>query len=149
MARYLSNDPVVCLYTSLNDIQSPGSKLRQTSRKLTPFVAANGVTVAEQSFDYSQNEQLSFIHQDASGVSVRETSETGGRPVYTPEEAEFDALGNNVGLYNPYATIISEPPPDDNGGGVIGWNDSAYGGGSSSSPFSRRYYSDGLAITEA
>ncbi len=76
---------------------------------------------------------LVFIHQDASGASVQQTKEDGAlaQPYPGYRTAEMDALGNDVGDFNPYLTHTE--PPAENLNSSIKLGDSPYGGGGSSS----------------
>lgn len=89
------------------------SEANSTGEKVKTFVSANGVTVAEQIWGWNGSaraEYVNFLHQDASGASLRTTNKSGFLN-FSSSDAEFDARGNNVGLSNPY---IPEEPEVDN-----------------------------------
>lgn len=127
------------------------SEASGTGEKWKTFVSANGATLASQLWGwngYNRAEYTTFWHQDASGASLRHTNKI-GESSSIEEAAEYDALGNNVGLGNPYVTII-EPPVDNRGN--IGLGDSPYtvsGGGGGGTPFGRSYYMDGMPVSES
>jgi len=126
------------------------SETNSTGEKLKTFVSANGATIAEQHVEQiggQRQDFVDFLHQDASGASLRKTNKDG--IVSTNESAEFDALGNNVGLSNPYVSYYEPPPPNE---GAIDFGGAGYNGGGSlynGLPGGRQYTVDGIGVSEA
>lgn len=94
------------------------SETEGTGKKIQTFVSANGVTLAVQSFDSSQNAQVNFIHQDPSGSSVQQTKADGTLTNPYHRMGEYDAFGRNVANSSPYITLNTEPPASNNGSSI-------------------------------
>jgi hypothetical protein len=95
------------------------SEADSTGEKLKTFVSANGATLAMQILNWSganRIEHLAFQHQDASGSSLRFTTESGEWWSGLDEDAEYDAQGNNVGFSDPY--LVANDPIDNTSGNI-------------------------------
>jgi hypothetical protein len=77
------------------------SEVTFDGKKRRTFVIANNGTIARQVVDEDGTQKVSFDYTDASGMSLRNTNDSGS--------AELDPLGNNVGLH---ATYTSQPRGD-------------------------------------
>jgi hypothetical protein len=90
-----------------------------TGKKKRTFVSANGRSLARQVVDDQDAESVSWEHTDASGQSVRMIAADGTPTGADTGSAEYDALGNNVGLHgslsdprnsDTYASPFNRPP---------------------------------------
>ncbi len=74
---------------------------------------ANGTVVAEQqiAWESTGQQQVAFEHKDASIASIATTKQDGQALTSNGEyrTAEFDELGNDVGITNPYLIDPIEP----------------------------------------
>jgi hypothetical protein len=77
------------------------SEVTFDGKKRRTFVLGNNGTIARQVVDEDGTQKVSFEFTDASGMSLRNTNDTGS--------AELDPLGNNVGITFSY----SSPPRGD------------------------------------
>jgi hypothetical protein len=121
------------------------SETNGTGDKLKTYVSANGTTLAEQNKEIANTDRIIFNHQDASGASLQQTKADGTQ--IGGGEAEFDAVGNNVGHFDPYIVLVG--PPDE-GNSSTNFTNSAYGFDNQGNPHLRqKYFRDGIEVPES
>ncbi len=120
---------------------------RRVNRLLcvTRFVQANGALLAEQvvtEYQQTSYEILRFVHQDASGSGVQQTTADGTLAIPNGRTAEYDAMGRNVADPGPYITLDSAP--SDGGPGI-----DLFGNGEGYRPGRRTITVNGWPIPES
>jgi hypothetical protein len=120
------------------------SETNGTGDKLKTYVSANGTTLAEQNKEIANTDRIIFNHQDASGASLQQTKADGLQ--IGGGEAEFDAVGNNVGHFDPYIELVTLPE----GESSTNLTNSAYGFDNQGNPHLRqKYLRDGIEVPES
>lgn len=120
-----STDPaqVVNYFISSSVLGQVISETNGTGAKLKTFVHANGAMIAEQvvtEYQQTSYEILRFVHQDASGSGVQQTTADGTLAIPNGRTAEYDAMGRNVADPGPYITLDSAPTDDGPGINLFG-----------------------------